>query len=74
MKMQVINLDKETTLVGDIKVGDTIELTKHTDYFMGKKSSFWRVDYKGVTISSLNRTKAEAISVAKKHFKKVHNL
>lgn len=58
-------LNSEHTIIGDLKKGIFLDITKHYDYVMGKKRSFWRVDTGSQTISSLNRTKTEALKKAK---------
>lgn len=67
MKIEVRTIDKDLTLVGYFNRNcvDYVEVSKHSDGRI-----FWRVDNEsGYTVSSLNRTKAEAIKEARKYMK-----
>ena len=68
--LEIRTINNELTLIGYFKKGKWLEISKHYDYTMsGNKKSFWRVDDSCRTISSLNRTKAEAIKEARKWIK-----
>lgn len=62
LRTEVIN--SELTLIGYFEEGKWLEVSKHND---GR--TFWRVDNSNYTISSLNRTKAEAMKDARKWIK-----
>ena len=64
-------LNAEHTIIGDFKDGKWLDVTKHYDIdFNGIEKSFWRVDTGSETISTLNRTKKEAMEDARKYLKK----
>lgn len=67
MKIETRVINSELTFIGNMREGKIVELSKHYDYSNGKKTSFWRVDVGGRTISALNRTKADATKAAKKY-------
>ncbi len=60
-KLSIEVVNSELTLIGYFEEGKWLEISKHND---GK--IFWRVDNSSYTVSSLNRTKAEAMKEARK--------
>lgn len=67
MKIEVRTIDENLTLVGYFNRNyiNYVEVSKHYDGRI-----FWRVDNgSGYTISSLNRTKTEAIKEARKYIR-----
>lgn len=50
--------------------GREVELLKGQDCFMGEVNYFWRADYRGVTIVSLCKAKAECIDEVGRYFER----
>ena len=67
--LEIKTINSELTLIGYFEKGKWLEISKHYDYTYDGKKSFWRVDTATHTISSLNKTKAEAIKEARKWIK-----
>ena len=68
--LEIKTINSELTIIGYFEKGKWLEITKHYDYQMdGTRKSFWRVDNSNYTISSLNRTKAEALKEARRWIK-----
>jgi hypothetical protein len=75
MKLEVKNMG-DITLVGYWNYSrnnsyiEYVEIVKCYDTdFLGKQKVFYRVDHSGRTVSTLNRTKAEAIKFSKRYMK-----
>jgi len=49
--------------------GRNVEFVQGHEWHMGKTRTFWRADYRGVTIASLCRTKAECVGEVRRYFK-----
>lgn len=64
--IKVRTIDKTEFEVINTETRKVAECTKHYDWCMGKKSSFWRVDVNGKTMASLIRTKKECLASAKR--------
>ena len=72
MKLEVRRINSELTYVGywSRSYIEYVEIVKCYDTdFTGKQKVFYRVDHSGRTVSTLNRTKAEAITFAKRYMK-----
>lgn len=72
MKIEIRRIDDNLTYVGYFtrEYCEYVELIKCYDSdMMGKRKSFWRVDDSWRTVSSLNRTKTQAIDFAKRYMK-----
>ena len=48
--------------------GRNVEFVKGHDWHMGKMRTFWRADYRGVTIATMCSTKAECIKEVRRYF------
>lgn len=70
MKLETRVINSELTLMGYFKEGFVLELSKCYEYSMGEKRTFWRIDNNGYTVSTLNRTKAEAMKEARAYIRK----
>jgi hypothetical protein len=75
MKLEVKNMG-DITLVGYWNYSrnnsyiEYVEIVKCYDTdFAGKQKVFYRVDFSGRTVNTLNRTKSEAITFAKRFMK-----
>lgn len=64
MKIETMQ-DGNNTIIGYFREGKVLDIIKCWD---GR--TFYRVDYNSHTISSLNRTKAEALKEARKYIAK----
>lgn len=75
MKLEVKRMNSELTYVGYWNYGkdsyiEYVEIIKCYDTDMtGRQKIFYRIDHSGRTVSTLNRTKAEAITYAKRFMK-----
>ena len=64
IKVRTINKTKFEVI--NTETGKVAECSRHSDYFMGKETYFWRIDVNGRTVDSLIRTKTECIASAKR--------
>ncbi len=76
MKLEVKRINSELTYVGYWNYSrnnsyiEYVEIVKCYDIdFVGGRKVFYRVDASGRTVSTLNRTKAEAIAFAKRYMR-----
>ena len=64
--IKVRTIDKTEFKVINTETGTVAECSRHSDYFMGRESYFWRIDINCRTVASLLRTKQECVASAKK--------
>lgn len=46
-----------------------VDFSKHYDYSFGEKRYFWRADFRGNTIATMCRTKAECITEVRRYLR-----
>ena len=69
--LEIKTINNELTMIGYFKKGLWLEISKHYETTMGGKARyFWRVDSACGTISTLNRTKAEALKEAREYIRR----